>query len=661
MRWGLTLLVLLLVLCAGLGFALWSVNGYLNDNRAWVEQQAESALGRPLSLGKMGLTLWGGLGATISDLEIADDPAFSEEPFVEASAVRVNVALWPALFGRIEVREIVLERPVVRVIRARSGMNFETLGAATSSRSDTTAGSEEDEGAAVGDAGRALAVVVALVRIEDGRISYTDRTVTPASTQMVRLLDLGLTGVGTAEPARIEFAAAVLGSSDQNVRLAGAVGPVGLASARDFGGLSVDLSLRGGPLAVADLPAPLEIRGKARGDLDDLRVDLRLSLATLEAGASGTVNVGPPLVAELKIDAQSPDLALVSLGIADTDVRDPEKLRDLKAEGRLTIADGAPQFDGELRMAGSVRDIPFERFVAHVELKDDVARLSRVEIGVFGGTYEGAARYDFRNPRNPRFEARQKLSDLEITEILASRVPDSAGRMTGRLSGRLQVAGGGANSDEVRASLKGDGEVSVQDGVLRGVNLPEEILRSLTGVGGLTSLLPDDLRVKYGDVLSAEDTPFEELSASVVIGNRAVTTDDALIAARDYRLRSEGSLDFDGEMDFATTFVASEKLTGDVIQSVREVRHITNSDGRLEIPVQISGVLPDVSVEPDRAFLARSVTRGAIGKGLEFLGIGTEEPGQDESSGEDGSAPSRKKKPSGSDLIQKGLDSLFGN
>ena len=157
----------------------------------------------------------------------------------------------------------------------------------------------------------------------------------------------------------------------------------------------------------------------------------------------------------------------------------------------------------------------------------------------------------------------------------------------------------------------------------------------------------------------ADDTVFEELSTSIDIADQRVSTRDMVVAARDYALRGVGDVDFDGRLDFTATLVASERLTTDVVASVREARYLTNADGRLSIPARIEGVLPDVEIEPDTAFLAGALTKGALGKGLELLGGRP----KDTSPRSGSAAPSEEKRPEevGADLLQKGLRGLFGN
>ncbi len=666
-RWGLIVLVSLAVVGGLIGFALFNIDRYLNENRDWIASRVESATGRRVSLGEIGLSLWGGFGAAVADLAIADDPAYSDEPFVRADLVRVEVALWPALFGRIEVREIVLEAPTVRLIRTASGMNFDSIGSTGAGDEAPPGRSSDDAGDEVASGAPALGLIIALLSIEDGQVEYIDRAVAPASTTAVRQIDLRVTGVGEPELATVDFAAAIFESPEPNLRLGGELGPLTLGAVEGETPIDLALELQVGPAALSvggrvHVGPPLNLGVKVDGDDVPLSgwSDLVPALRAYQLG--GRVDVHASV--EGKVEGKSLPVVQGKVVVSEGSFRattSADQADGIAAELELM---GTTSARGEVRIArGTIQNAPFENLRMKLVVEDDVARLEGLELGLFDGTLRGSGRYDFRKADDPRFDFRQELRELDVDAMLRSQIPSADGRMTGRLSGSLQIAGGGPNEDAIRASLRGNGSLDVADGVLVGVNLPEAILRSVTGIEGLTTLLSPDLREKYVDVLTAQDTTFEELSTSIEIANEEVTTSDTVVAARDYALRGEGRVDFDGRLDFTATLVASDRLTGDVVERVREARYITNADGRLEIPAKIVGVLPDVKVEPDAAFLARSLTKGALGKGLELLGGGASGDEPEDGATRDADGAPEKKRPEevGADLIEKGLRGLFGD
>src|SRR5262245_30985969 len=70
-----------------------------NQFRPRLESELTQALGRQVKLGDLQLAILSG-GVTANDLSIADDPAFSRSPFLQARSLAVNVELWPLISSR---------------------------------------------------------------------------------------------------------------------------------------------------------------------------------------------------------------------------------------------------------------------------------------------------------------------------------------------------------------------------------------------------------------------------------------------------------------------------------------------------------------------------------------------------------------------------------
>jgi AsmA protein len=102
----------------------------VNQFRPTIEQKASAALGRKVEVGNLSLSLFsGGLGA--DNLSIADDPKFSNTPFLTAKAVKVGVELMPLIFSKtLNVTDVTIDSPQVTLIRNTGGeWNYSTLGA----------------------------------------------------------------------------------------------------------------------------------------------------------------------------------------------------------------------------------------------------------------------------------------------------------------------------------------------------------------------------------------------------------------------------------------------------------------------------------------------------------------------------------------------------
>lgn len=102
----------------------------VNSFRPKVEAEASEAFGRKVTLGNLSLSLLSGsVGA--ENIAIADDPAFSSQPFVTAKSLKMGVELGPLIFHKqLNVTYVTLEEPQITVLKAANGKwNFSSIGA----------------------------------------------------------------------------------------------------------------------------------------------------------------------------------------------------------------------------------------------------------------------------------------------------------------------------------------------------------------------------------------------------------------------------------------------------------------------------------------------------------------------------------------------------
>ena len=70
-----------------------------NDFRPLLEVKLSRVLRREVKLGSLKLAILSG-AVTAGDLSIADDPAYSRTPFVQAKSLKIGVELWPLIASR---------------------------------------------------------------------------------------------------------------------------------------------------------------------------------------------------------------------------------------------------------------------------------------------------------------------------------------------------------------------------------------------------------------------------------------------------------------------------------------------------------------------------------------------------------------------------------
>lgn len=102
----------------------------VNRFKPTLETDLSNALGRKVEIGNIGLSIIFG-SVDVDDVVIADDPAFSHAPFLQAKEVKAGVALMPLIFSRkLAVSSFTVTEPQVSILRSPSGKwNFSSLGA----------------------------------------------------------------------------------------------------------------------------------------------------------------------------------------------------------------------------------------------------------------------------------------------------------------------------------------------------------------------------------------------------------------------------------------------------------------------------------------------------------------------------------------------------
>ena len=101
-----------------------------NTFRPKLESELTEALGREVKVGNLKLSVFSG-SVSADDISIADDPAFSKSPFVQAKSLKVGVELMPLIFSKtLNVTELTLNEPEIGLVKSENGetWNFSSLG-----------------------------------------------------------------------------------------------------------------------------------------------------------------------------------------------------------------------------------------------------------------------------------------------------------------------------------------------------------------------------------------------------------------------------------------------------------------------------------------------------------------------------------------------------
>jgi AsmA protein len=112
---------------------------HANTFRPTLESQLSDALGRKVTLGDLSFSVLSG-SLVADNISIADDPAFSSKPFLQAKSLHIGVEVAPLLFHRqLLVTSFVADSPSINLVHNAQGTwNFSDMGRNAGSRTQNT-------------------------------------------------------------------------------------------------------------------------------------------------------------------------------------------------------------------------------------------------------------------------------------------------------------------------------------------------------------------------------------------------------------------------------------------------------------------------------------------------------------------------------------------
>lgn len=179
--------------------------------RPRIQDELSSGLGRKVTLGHIGLSLLTG-SLVAENISIADDPAFSSAPFLQAKELRIGVELGPLVFHHaIQITTFTVTSPSIQLIHSVNGTwNFSSLGSNGAQSASTQAGA-------------APALTVNELKIENGSAALSS---VPAMGNPFKCTDVNLTvkHLSFTQSFPVELSLKVAGGG--SISLKGTAGPV---------------------------------------------------------------------------------------------------------------------------------------------------------------------------------------------------------------------------------------------------------------------------------------------------------------------------------------------------------------------------------------------------------------------------------------------------
>lgn len=443
--------------------------------------------------------------------------------------------------------------------------------------------------------------------------------------------------VAIGQPPRIRVSALHVGASvgallsrrieHGSLRLTGArielpLPPLGTSSAGDA------------PAAAAESGAPVEI----------VSID-EIVLSDVEIVSGGRTLRGD---IDAVLEGQGVTLRKIELSAGDTSISASGRITDLSTStGELHITAGALNVDRLLafaadfaggagtaatsqpavRPAGGARraamniavsldaerasmgGLTIDKLTGRARITPDSVVVDPIAFGLFGGRYEGTlaatlsqrsmpstqsnvagAAFNVNTASSFRWNATLTGVDVAAATAFAGS-PDT---VSGRLSGTIDLTGGGADTATAIKSARGTARIDIVDGVVRKLGLVRSVVIA-------TSMREGASRQAASG--GSTDEPFTRLGATLTIGNGTASTEDLRFESKDLLLNAAGNVRLDGTaVILAGKIQLSDELSK---QAGSDLKRYTAEQGRVTLPATITGPADNLSVRIDVADLAR--------------------------------------------------------
>jgi AsmA protein len=548
------------------------------------ERQFEAATGRSLEIrGKISPTLFPVLGVRIGDVSVANADWAGTDPMFEAEGVSLGVHLRPLLSGRVEIDEIRLEAPLVRMAVSEDGRaNWEV--------SPTSNSSQQTE--------RELPPIsISAVKVQGATIAFDDREAginygLEDTDFELKLSDDGvslwLAGALSGAPIRargeIEDPAALLGGDVSSFTFNGEIAksavaldgsldlsPLSVRSSVLFEGGDPDQLLRRFAGVSLDLPSALLNDPKFSGTVtyaEDGVVYLRngyLRAGPNEVALDADLRSGKPRPRlSARMSSGRLDLSELASGPAKPANKNsapgwPRKRIDVSSLGLL---------DAEIRLdvAGlSLGQFDVGRLAATINI-DRSRMVSKIhELNVYGGRVDGTAVVNGRNGLSLGGDLR--ATGLALRPLLIDLAEQD--RLSAPADLKIKYLAVGNTVHDLMQSLSGDGRFKVGSGELRGIDLPQ--LRTALG---------------FGERTPGARTVFEGVGGSFTVDAGVLRNSDMSFASP--IVDGTGA----GTVDIGRRFV-----------DYRLVPVVSKRAGEITVPLDIAGPWSDITIRPNVASL----------------------------------------------------------
>lgn len=577
-------------------------------------EKVKEITGRDLVIaGDIKASMWPDIGVTLKQVTLSNPEGYSDKYMAEIGELTAEVALMPLLHGDVQIKQFVINKPVIHLeVNKKNVGNWQFAQKPESNDVAANPEAPKKPAGAVPTLGK--------IKINDGDFTYRDvntgklynagnvnldiKMPSPESALDV-LAKLTLNKEAVDISLHVEQPVKFLNEKggDSPVKTSVKIGSLislafeGKGSAQ---GASGNVDLNSGSLLALSAWA---------GKKMDWKGDTKLSLATKGALSCTTsqcsftkANISlddAVLTGDVKINFAGAVPAIdAKLASDKIDLNHylpkPEKQVWIElisnAQAAATGWDTKPIDFSGLKAANANISLDIKEMLYQAATLSKIALNIKLANGALAldiphvELYNGNAKIAATANTSGAISASLDVNNVQIEPLLKDFAQFD--RLTGTANFNTSISGHGNSQSAIISSLNGKGEIKVNDGTIRGVNIAQVVSSAKAMVTGVDT--------------SSEKTQFSELGGTYIITSGIVKNDDLVMKAPLLRLKGAGTVDLPNRY-------VKYLLTPTVVATLQGQGGKDKTG--LDIPVMVEGNFEKLKFTPDLASVANDALK----------------------------------------------------
>lgn len=618
------LLIIILLLAGGFIYLLMNLNSLVSQYKPEIEKKASEIMQAPVTFSALDTSLFPNTRINLKGLNVGGN-----QSAFKLAGLSLHVNPWALISKELEITTLSLEQPEVTVAKTAAGIEISGLPKkAPSPAPEAVREATRDDATIKGEkkakTSSPLDIMLKAIRVNDARIIL--KGFMPDKDVTINDLDvfakLSLSG-DLVQLSGLEITASLFGKSPLSVN----------AEKASFNLGSGDLSLPSLSLALGQQTMNLSVdfnlqSGRAKITLDGQPLQIQQLISYFE-------EVLPPVVSSFNAKgAVEPEFVINKSG------------ESLSIEGTLNLAGiealianlKIDQLNGTISVNGNQKSqkITSENLKLNLNqqplgLKFQSAitlpeiGLSSLTLSGFSGNLSADGRLALGTP--PKFAVNSDINQMSIDQMVAALKPDLASMIGGKID-KIVASLSGTLGERLKQDLNGKISLTLSDATLKGFNIGALALKAARNIPLTTGSLYDKVSDNKKQLFDVADTDVQKLTGNLTISGGYILTDDLYMLTKAYELRAKGKVGMDASLNLTADITFTPDISQSLVSSIKELKGALDSQGRLTIPLAISGTPPAVIVTPNLSKLLEMGAKSLIKeKAGELLGKSLKEKG----------------------------------